>query len=375
MKRYILFVFAIALTQISCIKDEPLENEADIVSCWLEGDVQSRDAEVLNDSITIIVREGTDLSRLAPHFTISKGATMQPASGTVRDFRATQYYTVTSQSGRWSKRYPVRVTDGGLDTTGGVICFNFDNYRLSKSGFHVLYERNTAGEVAFDWASGNDGFAWTGGADTPQGYPTAWSANGRQGGCVCLTTRSTGALGVMAGKPLAAGNIFLGHFDFSQVLVAPLRATCFGIPFRYVPLLLSGWYQYTPGSHYTVYQADSPSGLREVIGMADSCAIYAVFFEVTEVDPCLYGDNVQSPTNANIVALARLEGEQKGATLGWSHFEVPFVLRPGKHIDPDKLRQGGYSLTIVASSSQSGEDFAGAVGSTLMVDQLQIAIR
>ena len=42
----------------------------------------------------------------------------------------------------------------------------------------------------------------------------------------------------------------------------------------------------------------------------------------------------------------------------------------GKTIDKDKLAAGLYNLAIVASSSMDGDLFAGAIGSTLMIDEL-----
>lgn len=54
-------------------------------------------------------------------------------------------------------------------------------------------------------------------------------------------------------------------------------------------------------------------------------------------------------------------------------FHVPFVLREGKSIDPVKLAAGGYSLTIVMTSSIEGDYFSGAIGSRLLVDELEIS--
>lgn len=82
----------------------------------------------------------------------------------------------------------------------------------------------------------------------------------------------------------------------------------------------------------------------------------------------LYGDNVQ--TSKQIVALA-LVGETHddngkiaiGNTPEWHHFSVDFEYK--KTIDLIKLKNGGYSLAIVSSSSSDGANFLGAVGSTL----------
>ena len=89
----------------------------------------------------------------------------------------------------------------------------------------------------------------------------------------------------------------------------------------------------------------------------------------------LYGDNVQ--TSKQIVALA-LVGETHddngkvaiGNTPEWHHFSVDFEYK--KAIDPIKLKNGGYSLTIVSSSSSDGANFLGAERSTLWIDSFKL---
>ncbi|MDD4742440.1 MAG: PCMD domain-containing protein, partial [Bacteroidales bacterium] len=56
----------------------------------------------------------------------------------------------------------------------------------------------------------------------------------------------------------------------------------------------------------------------------------------------------------------------------WTAFELPFVQKPGKTIDPQKLANGGYSISVVMSSSAGGDFFKGGVNSTLLIDDLEI---
>ena len=53
----------------------------------------------------------------------------------------------------------------------------------------------------------------------------------------------------------------------------------------------------------------------------------------------------------------------------WHHFSVDFEYK--KTIDLNKLKNGGYSLAIVISSSSDGANFLGAVGSTLWIDSFK----
>ena len=53
-------------------------------------------------------------------------------------------------------------------------------------------------------------------------------------------------------------------------------------------------------------------------------------------------------------------------------FEVPFKVLEGKEIDPEKLDQYNYKLAIVFTSSKDGAHFKGAVGSTLLIDDVEL---
>ena len=47
-------------------------------------------------------------------------------------------------------------------------------------------------------------------------------------------------------------------------------------------------------------------------------------------------------------------------------------MQEGKTIDQKKLKEGKYSYSIIASSSENGAIFEGAVGSIFWIDELQI---
>jgi len=66
---------------------------------------------------------GTNVSALAPTFTISSGASAVPVSGTVRDFTAPQTYAVTAQGGA-VKTYTVTAT---VSVSDGLTVKTFDN--------------------------------------------------------------------------------------------------------------------------------------------------------------------------------------------------------------------------------------------------------
>lgn len=375
----------------SCIKEEALNAEADITGVSLGADsLLIRQPEIGNNEITIYAN--TRDSILAPQFTLTDGATIEPASGTERQFfkrvpnpdktseddglpdsidEATpQTYTVTSQDGKWKKTYTVRIANNATPSD-----FHFDNiryymYDADYDGkddplFQIFYEKIGGQQV--DWGSGNPGVMITLMASNPKptDYPTSQADDGVEGKCAKLTTASTGALGVMFHSPIAAGNIFLGTFSIDMEDKA--KSTHFGIPFfNTKPLSLTGYYKYKAGPTVT------DKNMKPVSGAKDDFALYAVVFEVTKDVPYLDGtDTDRSSTKSpNIVLKAELTDRKE--TDEWTKFTIPFEPMNGKTFDINKMIQGKYSIAIIASSSKDGATFRGAVGSTLYLDEFHI---
>lgn len=339
----------------SCIKEEALNSEADIESANIEAGMQKRSPIIQNRKVTFFVKDEVGLTNLSPEFHLTEGATIEPKSGTTQDFTFPKYYTVTSQDKKWTKKYEVNFINTSL-----VESFNFENARTDseQTPYHVFFEEENGHEV-FEWSSGNAGFAFTGMATTSDSYPTYQSEDGYEGKCVTLVTRTTGDLGKMFGSPMAAGNLFMGSFQIS--LTNPVESTKFGLPYTFVPSKLSGYYKYTPGKEYT-------EGDKVVADKQDDFDIYAVFYETDEDLKTLDGTNAL--THPNIVSIARVEERQENDE--WIHFSIPFVMKEGKVIDKEKLANNGYNIAIVMTSSIHGDKFAGAVGSTLKVDNLQL---
>lgn len=370
-----LFIAALTVcVMVSCIRKEPLNAECDITAVALDGDVLNRVPIIENNKVTLIVKNGVDITKLAPEFMLTPGATIEPASGTVRDFSSPQTYMTSSEDGKWHKVYTVVVKRNNSGNSN--LNFNFENVRqvsalMGACHYDVFYEIGANGAESLTWASGNPGFALTLKGTTPNTFPTFQSENGWTGKCVEMITRSTGSFGEGVKKPLAAGNLFLGKFDMNNAVNKPLESTQFGTPFTNIPQTLSGYYKYKPGAEYC--KMDPATGkLVPVPGKVDECNIYSVFFEVTEDMEWLDGTNVMAEDNPNIIAIARLSPEQRQETAEWTQFSVPYVYREGKTVDPQKLVDGKYSITVVFSSSMDGDYFSGSIGSTLLVDEVFI---
>ena len=396
-------------TATSCIQKEALNTECDILTCELPSDILMSSPQITNNKVIITVFPNVDITALAPVFTLTDGATISPASGSVQNFRAAENhtinYTVTSQDGEWSKTYPVVISQQEKPSE-----YWFNKVELDPTRKYAIfneYEDGPDGKPQFlmSWASGNPGYVMCGEADKaakkqygtdsykdhiweffptlavfPDGTQTRIDsenvANFMNGDkyatpdYIRLVTRSTGGFGKMVKMPIAAGNIFQGQFDLEQAVQHPREATKFGEPYLYKPLKLEGEYRYISGETFTD-EAGNP-----VPGQVDKFSIYAVFFLSSETTEFIDGNELHNNfQNPAMVALANL-GDAHVTGLGgndWVKFSIDFDYSAyNKVIDETQLALGKYKIGIVIASSAEGDYFRGAVGSTLDVRNLKI---
>ena len=366
---------AIGLAMTSCMGDEPAYCEADIESVTLHVDAPGEFFFQLSDSLQSVystdsvvnfaVRGNADVTALVPVLTLSPGATVSPASGSVHDFsQGPVAYTVTSQDGQWRRKYLVSVTPQHT-TVDSTLHYDFEHYELEPTAqrYYIWHNVLPDGSLGNDWSTANAGYKLSMGSALPEAYPTTPLANGYDGAAVCLTTSDTGPFGRMANKRLAAGNMFIGTFDVQVALSNHLEATRFGLPFTGRPTRFKGYYTYQPGPTVQDFYGNP------IAGRIDSAAVYAVFYrnhDAAGKPMTLSGADIL--TSPNIVALARLYDVTP--TSEWTPWDVEFVYR--EEIDEQLLANRGYSLAIVFSSSLSGDIFVGAIGSRLCIDKVSL---
>lgn len=124
--------FFLGFIMVSCIQDEAPNAEADIETCTVPGDVLNRDPIIGNDQITLPLKKGANISKLAPEFTLTPGATINPESGVVRDFSTPQKYVVTSEDGKWKKEYEVTALFSGIPENRAVTSYSFFHFPSSE---------------------------------------------------------------------------------------------------------------------------------------------------------------------------------------------------------------------------------------------------
>ena len=325
-------------------------------------------------SITFIVRSMAMVPTEIPvNFKITDKASIEPASGSLQDFtKGPVTYTVTSEDRQWNRTYKVAFTEPILPKSK----FSYEYADTAEGGifimnkYHRFYELDENGEKLRFWASGNPGFALSlfSGAG-PKQFPTYRTENGFEGNGVRLQTMYTGDFGKDMGKPIAAGNLFLGRFILDQAMMDPLKATEFGVQWDRDPLRITGYYKYKPGSKYT-------NAAMEVIpDCIDEASIYAVFYN--NIDPdgnlyFLYGDDVADLDkiidNPQVYKVARVSSLPP--TDQWTRFEMFFE---GRDVPEEAVANKNCNLAIVFSSSKSGAQFEGAIGSTLYIDEVEVS--
>ena len=380
----IMMAFALCLSITSCVKDEAPNKECDIESAWVEGEeleknfyqtaaMYKENISSTETSITFIVRSMTMLPTQIPvNFKITAGASIEPANGSPQDFtKGAVTYTVTSEDRQWSRSYKVAFAEPELlkskysfehaDTAeGGIFIKNF---------YHQFYEPGENGGKQKLWTSGNPGFALTQfyGAG-PEQFPTYMTDYGYEGHGVRLETMSAGDLGISMGKPIAAGNLFLGRFIVEQTAVDPLKATEFGVRWDKDPLRVTGYYKYQPGEDFT------NDNMEIVPDRTDEASIYAVFYRNVDADGkpyFLYGDDVADldkvMDNPQVYKMACVTSLPP--TDQWTRFEMFFE---GIDAPAEMVANHDFNLAIVFSSSKSGAWFEGAIGSTLYIDEVEV---
>lgn len=172
------------------------------------------------------------------------------------------------------------------------------------------------------WANGNAATTITG------EFPTQRSEDAYEGD-YAAKLETMKVFGV-----IASGNLFTGEFVSDLFDSQALR----GVPFTDKPIRFSGYYKYIPGTY------KSAKGIRTT----DKCAIYAILSK-------------WNGTARDTVAIAKMESD---ATISsYTLFDFPFDYHSQE--TPD-------TISIVFASSAGGENFEGAEGSTLYVDNINL---
>lgn len=387
----VLACFAVSCTQSDFDIDtyDSTPQEADIKYVRIsDASILKYEADTLHDASKFVVEDlieipmnsKADLTRLAPRFVLTQGSHIYmkneatgnwdvPADGVARDFsKGELQYMVVSRDGSSHHLYSLAFNCNEVPNV-----YHLDWYEEANPGkkpnYYIFKEYDTDGNAILTWCTANPGFGISKRNAEVDDYPTTacegWNGEGHG---VQLRTLKTGTIGASAGKPIAAGNLFLGDFNVVTALSKPLESTRFGVPYNKKPLYFNGYMNYVPEKEYT------DAKLQIVPNMADSCSIYAVLYKNTnENGEQIMLDGSTIDNSPYIVARAEvLDARRAGTNGAWSYFTVEFKYDYPLAFDPEVAKNNGYNITLVASSSCQGAFFKGAVGSTLKVDEFEL---
>lgn len=369
IKSLLLFLFVFQMFAFTACSSDSENDEADIVSASIgELDKDFLMSPVIGNEKVVFRVKNSETTLFAPTFELSRGATIEPKNGTELDFAQPQKYVVTAENGL-TKSYVVSFIIGDVAL---MPLYSFESAKTidtdSPEGhYHEFYDMAKT-DTIYTWSTANLGYNIL--AETllgddeeliPAFYPTAQTEDGYKGKGVKLQTKETGPMGSLFGSPLAAGNLFLGYFKFN---IPTIKSTRFGIPYTFAsaPKAVKGYFKYKAGENFVI-NSDRGSELEK-----DTWDVYAILFEKTDDTDgdILLGDHAF--VDERIVSIARINASQRVETDSWTEFEIKFENVKGKSYSSDK----DYMFTIVFSSSLEGDRFNGAVGSTLVVDEVAI---
>lgn len=342
-------------------------SEAKITGFTFDSDIVTEQPVIDDEKGTITFKVSKDAANealiLSPSITVSEKAVVTPASNVKQDFSNNKKveYTVTAEDGTM-KKYSVFISG-----TNKVVVYDFEDWTVDETQTTPEYQYPIA---VGGWASCNQAVVFIKGfgflaKPNPITYNGPFPINKTEeahGGNYAAelvsidTTGSDNMLGQKVPK-VTAGSIFLGTFVAINALADPMTTTLFGIEYSEKPLLVKGFFKYTPGTEFY-----NSNGVLEP-DTKDECALSAVLYEVEDVKETLDGNNIY--TSEKIVASSVYTNT---GTSEYTPFELKLEYKKDKEYDPNKK----YKFAVIFSASKDGAAYNAAVGSRLLIDDVTI---
>ncbi len=335
----------LTLTVITaCVPDDKfgLSANKDIKEFEIPGQAGTSQIDQENRTIEIPVDESYDVSSVTPtKITVSNMAHVEPDMGETVDFSSAVAYQVTAE-------------DKSVSSYAVTLIQQSPEVQLPNSNFDMWFDAGGYpepgdGSSASVWSTANKGLSLVGGYNTE---PVS-----DDGGGFYAKMESIMAPAVVR---MAAATLFTGTFTDGFPSVSDPRSNIdFGTPFTAQPTGFTLQYNYQPGPSYEDSQGN-------VIPGTDECDIY-VLLELW-IDQ---GDN----TVKQRVGTAWLRSSD--VISDWTQLSLDITYGDLGSAAPEYAKPAdGYAspgskpthITVVFSSSALGDDFTGAIGSILEVD-------
>lgn len=343
-------------------------SEAKITGFTFDSDIVTEQPVIDDEKGTITFKVSKDAANealiLSPSITVSEKAVVTPASNVKQDFSNNKKveYTVTAEDGTM-KKYSVFISG-----TNKVVVYDFEDWTVDETQTTPEYQYPIA---VGGWASCNQAVVFIKGFGAfAQPNPITYNgpfpinkteeAHGGNYAAELVSIDTTGSDNMLGQKvhKVTAGSIFLGTFVATNALKDPMTTTLFGIEYTEKPLLVKGFFKYTPGTEFY-----NSNGVLEP-DTKDECALSAVLYEVEDVKKeTLDGNNIY--TSDKIVASAVYTNT---GTSEYTPFELKLEYKKDKEYDPNKK----YKFAVIFSASKDGAAYNAAVGSRLLIDDVTI---
>ena len=354
MKKNIL-ILLLSFIAFSCVKEDffGLSGYGNIKSIVVSN--QASNAVINKNEFTVEVEipAGIDLATISIQtLTLSSFATSDKQVGDILDLNDPQQILVTAEDGSistWTITSFVASATPQLD--------NGDLNLWYKTGSD--YYEPGADAATTIWGTGNPG------TQILNKLATIPEDLGNGNLAAHLVTLDNGKLAGTFGAPIAAGSLFTGIFNSDKIDPSdPEAAIEFGTPFSGRPTQLRFKYSYQPG-------VENKDKSGNVLAFGDACDIYALL-------------EIRLGGKTERLATAWFRSSDDQPELATMELSFTYGELDGSFPDYMKPTDHGYvsgdsatfvlptHITFVASSSFDGANFAGAIGSTLIVDDVEM---
>ncbi len=354
MKR-IFYLLLINAFLTGCIEEDffGLSSFGEIKSMEVSNQASQAVIDTEGKIVTIEIPGGVDLTEITiKTLTLSSFATSDKKVGDVLNLTDPAEIHVTAEDGKltvWSIKAEVAALNPQLANS------NFNAWHKTSDGYYEPGE-DPATTI---WGTGNPGTKILG------LFPTTPLEITDDDLAARMETLFNGNIPAGFGTPISAGSIFTGKFNPDDIdLSNPQAAIDFGTPFAGRPVSFKINYSYQPG-------AENKDKQGNPLPYGDACDIY-ILLEVRDVSGIR---RLATAWFRSDELVEEAVTEQVVFAYGELPPDAPDYARPpdGNYVRADSANFIlPTHLTFVASSSFDGNSFAGAVGSVLIIDDLEL---
>lgn len=355
MKRISTIIIILSIFLTACVKEDHfgLSGYGNIKTFLVSN--QSGNALINSNTKTVIVDipAGIDLASITiQDLALSSFATTDIKIGDLLDLSTPQYINITAEDGSihsWTIQSDVASNNPQLDN------YDLNAWYLTASGY---YEPGSDAASTI-WGTGNPGTQILNLlATTPYDL-------GEDNKAAKMETLDNGALPAGLGMPISAGSLFTGYFNPDNLdPTDPTAAIEFGTPFAGRPVKMQFKYQFQPGET----NKDKDGNELSYPDMLDIYALLEVRLGGTTERLATAWFRSADPMDV-------LTHKEFFFTYGELDDSFPDYMKPADNIYVSADSAAFVlptHITFVASSSYDGANFAGAIGSVLIIDDVEM---